>query len=127
MSSVLFRRCTACGIDFLLAIEEQRSSSPPPALCPMCRRLVPTPERKRGLVKWVNHSKGYGFITPHEGPEVFMHKAGLAAGQALPRAGQLVEFVLRSGARGAQAEEVVVLEVKEGPDGGDGEHKPTGG
>jgi CspA family cold shock protein len=93
----------------------------------MCRRLVPTPERKRGLVKWFNHSKGYGFITPHEGPEVFMHKAGLAAGQALPRAGQLVEFALRSGARGAQAEEVVVLEVKEGPDGGNGERKPTGG
>jgi cold shock protein len=93
----------------------------------MCRRLVPTAERKRGVVKWFNHSKGYGFITLHEGPEVFVHKAGLAAGGSLPRAGQLVEFALRTGARGAQAEEVVVLEVKEGPDGGDREHQPAGG
>jgi CspA family cold shock protein len=116
MSTDLLRRCAACGIDFLWAIEEQTSSTPPPAFCPMCGRLVPTPERRRGVVKWFNHSKGYGFITPAEGPEVFVHKAGLAAGQALPRAGQLVEFTPRSGARGTQAEEVVVLELKEGAD-----------
>ena len=111
MSNDLLRRCAACGIDFIWAIEEQDSGSAPPVSCPMCRRLAPATARKRGVIKWFNHSKGYGFITPHEGPEVFVHKAGLAAGQALPRAGQLVEFEPRNGARGVQAEEVVVLDV----------------
>ncbi len=113
MASDITRRCAVCGIDFIWASEEQAGNPTPPALCPMCRRLAPAAGRKRGLVKWFNHSKGYGFITPPDGPEVFAHKSGLAPGQPLPRAGQLVEFAVRSGTRGAQAEEVVVLEVKE--------------
>lgn len=70
--------------------------------------------RQRGLVKWFSRAKGYGFITPITGPEVFLHKSGLAVDQALPSAGQLVEFSLGHGSRGAQAENVVIL----APDGG---------
>jgi CspA family cold shock protein len=83
----------------------------------MCRRLLPAAGRRRGLVKWFNHSKGYGFITPVEGAELFVHKSGLAPGQSLPRAGQLVEYTIRSGARGLQAEEVRVLAVDPEPAG----------
>ncbi len=63
-----------------------------------------------GLVKWFSRAKGYGFITPVTGVEVFLHKSGLAADQAPPSAGQLVEFSLGHGPRGAQAEDVVILE-----------------
>ncbi|MGQ9767917.1 MAG: cold shock domain-containing protein [Anaerolineae bacterium] len=83
----------------------------------MCRRLAPPPGRQRGLVKWFSRARGYGFITPADGPEVFLHRSGFASGQPLPRAGQLVEFTLSHGARGAQAEDTVILELPgEAPD-----------
>ncbi len=112
MSPDLVRRCGSCGIDFLWTVEEQDSVSAP-VLCPMCRRLAPPLGRRRGIVKWFNHSKGYGFITPPEGPELFVHKSALAPGQPLPRAGQLVEFAVRPGPRGLQAEEVLALAAEE--------------
>jgi cold shock CspA family protein len=43
------------------------------------------------------------------GPELFLHQSGMVEGQPLPRAGQLVEFGRATGARGAQAADVVVL------------------
>jgi CspA family cold shock protein len=75
----------------------------------MCQRLAPAPGRARGVVKWFSRARGYGFITPTEGPELFLHGSGMAAGQPLPRAGQLVEFTRTQGQRGAQAVEVTVL------------------
>jgi CspA family cold shock protein len=102
--------CSECGTVFVWALHEQEEG-PKPILCPMCRRLAPPPGRYRGLIKWFSRAKSYGFITPVEGPEVFVHKSGLAEGQPLPRAGQLVEFDLGHGPRGAQAEQVMVLEL----------------
>ena len=102
-------KCSECGTLFVWAFHEQADGAKP-ALCPMCRRLAPPPGRRRGLIKWFSRAKGYGFITPVDGPEVFVHKSGLAEGQPLPRAGQLVEFDLSHGPRGAQAEQVMLLE-----------------
>ncbi len=76
----------------------------------MCRRLAPAPGKERGIVKWFNRARAYGFITPIEGPDLFLHQSGVVEGQPLPRAGQLVEFARASGARGVQAVEVIVLE-----------------
>lgn len=104
------RRCADCGISFVWTVYEQQRDPEPPELCPMCRKLAPPAGRQRGLVKWFSRARGYGFITPAEGPEVFLHRSGLAADQPLPRAGQLVEFTLNHGPRGAQAEDTVILE-----------------
>lgn len=105
------RPCAACGTFFVWTVFEQEHQPTAPELCPMCRRLAPRHGRRRGLVKWFSRARGYGFITPVEGPDVFLHRSGLAAGQPLPRAGQLVEFTISHGVRGAQAEDAVILEL----------------
>lgn len=30
-------------------------------------------ERMNGIVKWFNDAKGFGFITPESGPDLFVH------------------------------------------------------
>lgn len=102
-------KCPECGTRFIWTTGEQAAETRP-ALCPMCRRLAPPSGRQRGVVKWFSRAKGYGFITPVEGSEVFLHKSGLAEAQPLPRAGQLVEFALGHGPRGVQAEQATILE-----------------
>jgi CspA family cold shock protein len=105
-------RCSQCSTNFLWTVEEQLSGAgDAPALCPACRRLAPAPGQRRGVVKWFNRTKGYGFITGSDGDEVFVHKSGLAAGQVLPRTGQLVQFSLAAGPRGVQAQDVTILEI----------------
>ncbi len=32
-------------------------------------------DRQNGIVKWFNAEKGFGFITPESGPDVFVHSA----------------------------------------------------
>jgi CspA family cold shock protein len=103
-------KCSECGTVCVWTAGEQAAGSKP-ELCPMCRRLAPTAGQRRGVLKWFSRAKGYGFITPVEGPEIFVHKSGLVEGQPLPRAGQLVEFTLAHGPRGAQAEQLVVLDA----------------
>ena len=113
MSRDLFLQCVECGTQFVWTVDEQTEGAQP-TLCPACRKLAPAPGRQRGLVKWYSRGKGYGFITPAQGPDVFVHKSGLGATQDALRAGQLVEFGVSQGVRGMQAEQVVVLETDEG-------------
>jgi CspA family cold shock protein len=101
--------CAECGVRFVWTAPEQAQAAAAPALCPVCRRIAPAPGRERGIVKWFSRARGYGFITPAAGPELFLHQFGMAEGQPLPRAGQLVEFGRATGARGVQADGVWVL------------------
>jgi CspA family cold shock protein len=110
MSADLILRCTECGNSFVWTVAEQ-AGQPGPSRCPMCQLLAPPVGRVRGKVKWFNRAKGYGFITPTDGPDLFMHQSALAAGEPLPRAGQLVEFTRTTTSRGVQAEDVRVLLV----------------
>ena len=57
-----------------------------------------------GTVKWFNAEKGYGFITPDGGADVFAHYSAIAAqGFRSLNENQRVEFEVTQGQRGPQA------------------------
>jgi len=61
----------------------------------------------QGTVKWFNEAKGYGFITPDEGNDVFVHfSAILGEGFKTLAEGQRVEFEVVQGENGPQAANV---------------------
>lgn len=118
--------CERCGISFLWSREEQLaaeadvdSSLSKPEYCAGCRELLTTENRERGLVKWFNHKKRYGFIIRNEAPDLFVHKSALAPNTRL-RPGDFVEFTCVDGERGESAQEVVLLmrelEIRESTD-----------
>lgn len=64
-------------------------------------------ERQSGTVKWFNDAKGFGFITPESGPDVFVHFRSIAgAGFRTLQEGQKVSFKVVQGQKGLQADEV---------------------
>jgi CspA family cold shock protein len=66
--------------------------------------------REQGTVKWFNASKGYGFITRQSGEDVFVHFSAIQAeGYKTLSEGQAVEFEVRKGPKGLQAENVTSL------------------
>ncbi|MEN6434855.1 MAG: cold-shock protein [Anaerolineaceae bacterium] len=67
-------------------------------------------ERVRGTVKWFNNSKGYGFLAPENGNDVFVHFSAITGdGYRTLEEGQTVEFSIEQGPKGQQAANVVVL------------------
>ena len=64
----------------------------------------------QGTVKWFNSSKGYGFITPESGNDVFVHHSAIQGdGYKSLDEGQSVEFEIQQGSKGAHAANVVKL------------------
>ncbi|MFA5119273.1 MAG: cold-shock protein [Candidatus Omnitrophota bacterium] len=64
----------------------------------------------RGKVKWFSNQKGYGFITPESGKDVFVHHSAIQGeGYKTLEEGQEVEFEIENGAKGEQATKVVKL------------------
>ena len=62
----------------------------------------------KGIVKWFNASKGYGFITHEDGHDVFVHFSAIQdEGFKSLDEGQSVEFEVTQGPKGAQATNVV--------------------
>lgn len=64
----------------------------------------------QGIVKWFNDQKGYGFITPENGKDVFVHHSAIQGeGFKSLAEGQKVEFNIENGPKGEQATNVVKL------------------
>jgi cold shock protein len=67
-------------------------------------------ERIVGTVKWFNTSKGYGFISRENGPDVFIHYSAIQSeGFRNLDEGQKVEFEVEQGQKGPQATNVTIL------------------
>ena len=66
--------------------------------------------RISGTVKWFDASLGYGFIAPDQGgKDCFVHHSAITMdGYRTLSEGQTVTFVVTRGAKGPQAEEVVL-------------------
>lgn len=65
---------------------------------------------EQGIVKWFNDAKGYGFISRQNGEDVFVHFSAIQSnGFRSLKEGQSVQFVVKQGPKGLQAENVVVL------------------
>ena len=63
-----------------------------------------------GKVKWFNNQKGYGFITPESGNDVFVHHSAIQGdGYKSLEEGQAVEFEIAPGPKGEQAQNVMKL------------------
>ncbi len=58
----------------------------------------------KGKVKWFSNQKGYGFITPESGNDVFVHFSAITGdGFKTLEEGQEVEFEIQQGPKGEQA------------------------
>ena len=67
-------------------------------------------ERVTGTVKWFNGDKGYGFIAPEEGDDVFVHYSAIQGeGFRNLEEGQTVEFNVEPGRKGMQATNVTTV------------------
>jgi CspA family cold shock protein len=67
-------------------------------------------EMATGTVKWFNDSKGFGFIKQEGGEDVFCHHSAIVAdGFRSLTEGQMVEFDVKRGPKGLQAENVRVV------------------
>ena len=63
--------------------------------------------REKGVVKWFNAAKGYGFIQRASGEDVFVHFSAIQmSGYRTLEEGAEVEFEVKRGPKGLQAENV---------------------
>lgn len=68
-------------------------------------------ERAQGTVKWFSGEKGYGFITPDDGPDLFVHYSEIqGSGFRTLNEGDRVEFEITEGRKGKQASAVTLVE-----------------
>lgn len=66
--------------------------------------------KETGTVKWFNASKGFGFIARESGEDVFVHFSAIeSSGYRTLDEGARVSFVVKTGPKGLQAEQVTTI------------------
>jgi CspA family cold shock protein len=66
--------------------------------------------KEKGVVKWFNAAKGFGFIQREGGDDVFVHYSAIQAnGYRSLDEGAQVEFFVKKGPKGLQAEDVALV------------------
>jgi CspA family cold shock protein len=66
--------------------------------------------KETGRVKWFNDSKGFGFISRENGPDVFVHHSSIQSkGFRSLAENDEVEFEVVQGQKGLQAQNVVKI------------------
>ena len=66
--------------------------------------------KEKGTVKWFNAAKGFGFIQRESGDDVFVHFSAIeSSGYRSLDEGASVEFEVKQGPKGLQAENVTRL------------------
>ena len=66
--------------------------------------------KEKGVVKWFNAAKGYGFIQRETGEDVFVHFSAIqSSGYRTLDEGTQVSFVVKKGPKGLQAEDVTTV------------------
>lgn len=64
----------------------------------------------KGKVKWFDNKKGYGFITPESGKDVFVHHTAIQGdGYKTLQEGEEVEFDIVQGPKGEQTANVTKI------------------
>ncbi|HPA72810.1 MAG TPA: cold-shock protein [Spirochaetota bacterium] len=64
----------------------------------------------KGVIKWFNEKKGYGFISNEEGGDVFVHYTGIdGEGFRTLNEGDRVEFEIETSDKGPRAVKVKAL------------------
>lgn len=67
--------------------------------------------KEKGTVKWFNAAKGFGFIQRENGEDVFVHFSAInSTGYRTLDEGAQVEFMVKRGPKGLQAEDVTALQ-----------------
>jgi len=63
----------------------------------------------KGVVKWFNEKKGYGFLSQEDGDDVFVHYSSIQGdGFKTLKEGDAVEFEVQEGPKGPQAVNVTM-------------------
>jgi CspA family cold shock protein len=64
----------------------------------------------KGVMKWFNNAKGYGFVGQENGPDIFVHYSAIQReGYKSLREGDEIEFDIVEGGKGPQADQVVII------------------
>jgi CspA family cold shock protein len=108
--------CERCGKSFILSshycdwLARRGVKVIQPMLCPTCFMKVGPLPKRRGVVKWFNPNKRYGFISVEEGEDVFFHQRQIVCDdeEGTPE-GQTARLHVRYAEKGPEALNVELL------------------